>query len=381
MSQSTSNHGTEPRATATTLVVGAGIVGSTLAHILATRHHRVTLIDRSVATLPGSTGHALGYVGQYNALPALTELARRSVAHYRTIPDAFDGVGGLEVACSTEGLRGLEERCAQANGEGLDAVVLDAGKVVGKAPFFQQAAQRKGATLTDADVVAIEPGSVHLGDGTVLHADTIVVCAGIWSSTLLQRLPIVPVAHPYAYTAERVRRERKTPFVRFPEQHVYVRDHGTNDGIRSYAHDPIAVAHSQLTHSAYGEWHPSFENVLDDARSILPDATRAAFEVSPRTAGEERVFNGLFSVTPDGMPLVGQLERGVYVAAAVWVTHAAGCARLVADIVDGEVAEEDTWLVKELDPLRFVGGNDEELCSKALGKYNDIYNKGAAVAH
>ncbi|SJX66675.1 uncharacterized protein SRS1_17152 [Sporisorium reilianum f. sp. reilianum] len=375
MSQSTSNHGTEPRATATTLVVGAGIVGSTLAHILATRHHRITLIDRSVATLPG-------YVGQYNALPALTELARRSVAHYRAIPDAFDGVGGLEVACSTEGLRGLEERCAIAKGEGLDAVVLDAGKVVGKAPFFQQAAQRKGATLTDADVVAIEPGSVHLDDGSVLHADTIVVCAGIWSSTLLQRLPIVPVAHPYAYTAERPHRAHKTPFVRYPDQHVYVRDHGTNDGIGSYAHHPIAVAHSQLTHSAYGEWHASFENVLDDARSILPDATRAAFEVSPRTAGEERVFNGLFSVTPDGMPLVGQLERGVYVAAAVWVTHAAGCARLVADIVDGEVAQEDAWLVKELDPLRFVDGeDDEELCIKALGTYNDIYNKGAAVAH
>ncbi len=44
-------------------------------------------------------------------------------------------------------------------------------------------------------------------------------------------------------------------------------------------------------------------------------------------------MNGLFSFTPDGMPLLGELReaRGLWVEEAVWITHAAGVGKAVAE--------------------------------------------------
>jgi glycine/D-amino acid oxidase-like deaminating enzyme len=244
----------------------------------------------------------------------------------------------------------------------------------------QAEAKTRGAILIDADVESVEASSVLLKEGTKIEAARVVLCTGIWTRTLLPSLPIVPVAHPYAYTAERSQpRKLKTPFVRYSEAHVYVRDHGLKDGIGSYGHDPIAVANSQLAQSAYGDWHTAFEPVLKDALALLPSATSEAFSVSPDEVGHEQVFNGIFSVTPDGMPLVGQIkdQEGLYVASAVWVTHAAGCAQLIADLVNEKLKKEDEWLAKELDPRRFDGRDADGLEKQALGTYNDIYNQNA----
>lgn len=87
-------------------------------------------------------------------------------------------------------------------------------------------------------------------------------------------------------------------------------------------------------------------------------------------------FNGIFSVTPDSMPLAGKLSDGLYIAAAVWVTHAAGIARLVADIVTGvELGTDDLELKTAFDPRRFDGDDEDVLKKRALSTYNDIYNQ------
>lgn len=76
------------------------------------------------------------------------------------------------------------------------------------------------------------------------------------------------------------------------------------------------------------------------------------------------------------MPLAGKLAENLYVAAAVWVTHASGTARLVADMVAGkELGEEDRKVLEAFDPKRFGGMEEEGLKKKALGTYNDIYNQ------
>ncbi len=419
------------------VIIGAGIVGSCLASHLSTSGDypalsasSVILIDRDIEGLPGSTGHAPGYVGAFNQIPALTALAKRSVAHYRAIPGGFSTVGGLEVAQSSTGLDGLKERCEKTKAVGLQAQIVDEKEVVEKAPFFvqpgeatkgglwfqndgtanaqliarhqQNLAKQNGVTLLNADVhditfnsasglqvVQLKPNEKKEEEKDSFEASKVILCTGIWTSSLAAKLPIVPVAHPYTYTADRKPRELSTPFVRYPESHVYVRDHGPKDGLGSYAHDPIAVASSALTHSAYGEWHKSFEEVLQTALNLLPAETRDAFtSVNPELVGKERAFNGLFSVTPDGMPLVGKLttntdtegenekgKGGLWVASAVWVTHAAGCAHLVADLLMDKLKKEDEWLADAVNPNRFQGRDGRELEKAALGTYNDIYNK------
>lgn len=69
--------------------MGAGIVGISLAHALAERGADVTVLDRDPHEPKGSTAFAPGFVGLYNDVPILTELARDSAAVYDTAPRGF----------------------------------------------------------------------------------------------------------------------------------------------------------------------------------------------------------------------------------------------------------------------------------------------------
>lgn len=91
-------------------------------------------------------------------------------------------------------------------------------------------------------------------------------------------------------------------------------------------------------------------------------------------------FNGVFAVTPDGMPLAGKISDGLYVAAAVWITHAAGISTLVADMVIGtEPGKKDIELQNAFDPKRFEGQDPGALRKQALATYNDIYNQVQSI--
>ena len=86
----------------------------------------------------------------------------------------------------------------------------------------------------------------------------------------------------------------------------------------------------------------------------------------------------MFSVTPDSLPLAGAVPNipGLYVSAAVWITHAAGVGRLIADLVLGKnLAAEDLETLKAFDVMRFAEEDSETLKRRALATYNDIYNK------
>ena len=80
----------------------------------------------------------------------------------------------------------------------------------------------------------------------------------------------------------------------------------------------------------------------------------AAREVMPGVegAGLTRRFNGLFSFTTDGFPVLGESPqvRGFWSAQAVWITHAGGVGRAVAEwIVNGEPTTD----LRECDIRRF----------------------------
>lgn len=64
-------------------------------------------------------------------------------------------------------------------------------------------------------------------------------------------------------------------------------------------------------------------------------------------------------------------------ACAVWATHAAASAQLVADVMRGQVKQGDACLDKQLDPHRSDGKDDAKLEKDALPTYNDIYNNNA----
>ncbi|RGP74193.1 sarcosine oxidase [Fusarium sporotrichioides] len=390
--------------TESVIIIGAGIVGSSLAYFLSKSPvpRSITLIDRSFTSLLGSSGIAPGFIGQFNESQVLTKLAIDSVSEYVKIPGGFDRVGGLEVAFKEEGICRLKARCKDAEKLGLPAAMMsikDAHElapdlvnqsVAGSALFFnsdgtanavkittwyQEEARKNGVNFVEANVqkfciseAQITGVLIHENDNTKqINANKVVLTTGIWAQGLTSDLdfpvPVIPVGHPYMHGRTRETRPYKLPFVRWPEHHVYARDHGTNFGIGSYDHAPIG---QHPADSATGEWVEWFQQPLDFSSGLVPTATAEEFKIG-------RKFNGIFSMTPDNMPLAGKVEsvNGLLMGVAVWVTHAAGVSKLLVDLIDGKKVESK--MAQALDPERFRGQDFAELEEKSLLGYNSIY--------
>ncbi|KAM0550580.1 hypothetical protein ACHAPJ_008838 [Fusarium lateritium] len=391
--------------TESVIIVGAGIVGSALAYFLSKSptHRDITIVDRSFSSLLGSTGIAPGFVGQFNESEVLTRLAIDTVSEYTKIPGGFDRVGGLEIAFQSSGIDRLKSRCADAAKLGLPAKMLSIEEAHALAPelvnesgpgaavffssdgtanavriasFYKEEAKKLGVQFVESSVQKLISSQgritgieVRDGDATRhLNADKVILTTGIWAQDLCSEfdfpVPVISVGHPYMHGQSREPLSHKLPFVRWPEHHVYARDHGTNYGIGSYDHEPIGCKPPNGT--ATGNWIERFKQPLKFATGLLPPATAQEFK-----GGQS--FNGIFSMTPDNMPLAGRVDSvdGLYMAVAVWVTHAAGTAKLLTSILDGLDVDEKTQ--EALHPERFRGQDFATLEEKSLSGYNSIY--------
>ena len=90
-------------------------------------------------------------------------------------------------------------------------------------------------------------------------------------------------------------------------------------------------------------------------------------------------------MTPDNLPLAGKVSAvgNLLLCAAIWVTTAAGTAKLISREMlrggEGGVSAGDEELLRALDPARSQGVEDEVLVAQALERYNNIYNKEASA--
>ncbi|GAA2405066.1 GcvT family protein [Mycolicibacterium llatzerense] len=369
------------------VIIGAGIVGANLADELAARGwHNVTVLDQGPLPLTGgSTSHAPGLVFQTNSSKTMTALASYTVEKFLALESdgqwCFNQVGGLEVATTEQRLADLHRKQGWATSWGVDAAVIDAqecaklhplldrDRILGglyvpsdglaKAPRVVTALIRRAEALGarflgSTKVIGIEHrGGKVTGvatDNGIVPADIVVSCGGFWGPALGEligmRVPLLPLAHQYAKTdqiPELVGRnteasEAGLPILRHQDQDLYYREHVDRLGIGSYAHRPMPAALDELPDGEISsDAMPSMLSFTDEdfapaweqAKLLLPCL---------QTAKVESGFNGIFSFTPDGGPLIGESPdvAGFWIAEAVWVTHSAGVARAVAQLlIDG----------------------------------------------
>ncbi|HYG73219.1 MAG TPA: FAD-binding oxidoreductase, partial [Actinomycetota bacterium] len=227
---------------AETVIVGAGIVGTSAAYHLADLGvSDVLVFDQGpLFETGGSSSHAPGLVFQTNGSRTMCRIAQDTVALYATLDvdgePGWYGVGGIEIATTPERMQELKRRQGFARSYGLEDTLLispseaaeripllDPSTILGayvvpsdgiaKAVRLAEAMARRasergvtfegGVTVTGFDVRDGRVRGVETDRGHV-ECDRVLICAGIWGPTVGAMagvpIPLVAVQHQLVWT-------------------------------------------------------------------------------------------------------------------------------------------------------------------------------------
>jgi sarcosine oxidase subunit beta len=254
----------------------------------------------------------MGGVRQQFSTAAEVRLAQASIRFFEELgPPLFDQVGYLFVATTEEGLAELEERRAIQEELGVPVETADPSQVEGL-----RADDLAGAVVCRTDGTADPPAVTHelvrratkLGvqiregvDATTLDADTLVIACGPWSAQVGERLglelPVRPLVRQLLATGELDLPER-LPMVLEAETGFHFRRRGRRLVLAMVDPEP--------------RW--GFEEVVDE--SLFDDRLARLHHRYPAAAAAaiEDAWAGLYDMTPDAHPILGEVADGVFAA-------------------------------------------------------------------
>ena len=405
------------------VVIGAGIVGNSLACHLA-RQGWTDIVQLDKGPLPnpgGSTGHASNFIFPVDHSREMTALTMDSVRQYKEL-DVFTQSGGIEVARTEERMEELRRRMASAKAWGVEGVRLvtpaeikelvpfiDESVIVGgfysegvavvdslrAGTLMREEAQASGAltVVPNVEVTAIDTERgrvrrVRTTDGDV-EAETVVICCGVWSPLVARMagavIPLTPAIHqmidigPVPRFAG-AKKGIEFPIVRDMDTNMYERQDGTGLEIGSYAHRPILHDPSEIPSIAEAALSPTEFPFTEDDFALQMEH---ALELMPEIVGDESVgikyaINGLLSLTPDGLPLLGETPevKGLWSAAAVWVKEGPGVGRAVAEWMTSGESEID---LQSSDIARFY--DCQKTSAHVRARAAEGFNKTYGIVH
>jgi glycine cleavage system aminomethyltransferase T/glycine/D-amino acid oxidase-like deaminating enzyme len=371
-------------ATARAVLIGAGIVGNSLVHHLARLGWTdLVLIDKGPLPNPGgSTGHASNFIFPADHSREMTALTLDSVRQYDEL-GVLTTCGGLEVARTEERMEELRRRMASAKSWGVEPVSLvtpaeikelvpyiDESVIIGgfysptvgvvdslrAGTLMRERAQESGALTVSANNevlgIDVEGGRVKRVRTTKgdVEADTVVICCGVWSPRLARMagasIPLTPAVHqmidigPVPHFAD-AKSAIENPIVRDMDTNMYERQDGTGLEVGSYAHRAIlhdpeeipSIEEAALSPTELPFTEDDFVEQMEHALELMPEI------VGDESVGIKYAINGLLSLTPDGLPILGETPevKGLWSGAAVWVKEGPGVGRALAEwMVEGQ---------------------------------------------
>lgn len=397
------------------MVVGGGVIGSSVAYHLA--HLGVTdvlLLERHDLTA-GTTWHAAGLITSAGMTDETSVwMARYSRDLYTRLEaetghsTGFREIGHLHLACTPERLETLRRERAFQRGFGIDNVEVSAAEVaeltpitrvddvlaasyvadegradpVGVATALAKGARALGATVvTGVSMTGIrtEAGRVVavLTDQGEVECETVVLAAGLWTRELARRcgidVPLQAAEHYYLLTEPMPGVHRDLPVVEDPDRYGYYREEA--DGLLVGLFEPDGAA-----------WHLdgppadfAFGTIEPDWDRMTPHLERAMWRYPGlEGVGLRTFFCGPESFTPDVHPLLGPAPevQGVHIAAgmnSLGILSGGGAGSVVAQwIVDGRPPVDVThYSVERALPYettrRFRGGRVEESLGVLFG--------------
>ena len=410
------------KATASLVVIGAGIVGCSTTYHLAQKGWRdIVVIDQGpLFATGGSTSHAPGLVYQTNASKTLALLAKYTVELYNQLEvdgdPAFYQVGSLEVASTEARWQELHRKLGWAQSWGIEGAslvtpadakgmvpLLDDSKILGalhvetdgiakavraaeamaRFAMNQKAAEFHGHTVvTDIEVVDGKVNAVVTNQGRI-ETEKVLVCAGIWGPRIGRMvgevISLTPVQHQYVKTSPLAELAGTTeevvhPILRHQDKSMYFRQHGDCYGIGSYQHEPLLVDPDDILSP---EKAPVMPSVKEFTEEHFKPAWESTVDLLPALKGADLSYkiNGMFSFTPDSHSVIGESSKakGFWVAEAVWVTQGGGVGKVVSELMTTGVPSLD---LHEADIHRFPDAlkSRDYILRAGAQQYDEVYD-------
>jgi glycine/D-amino acid oxidase-like deaminating enzyme len=336
--------------TADAVIVGGGVIGTSIAyHLASSGVRRVVVLERRFLA-SGATGHSVGIIRQLYPTLETSLMVRRSLTVFQHFAEIVGGDVGY-VPCGaligvSPAMRGtLEKTLAGQREIGIKAELLDpvdVGRVepridphgLGAVLYepesgygdpsattlaYAAAARRVGVTIEQGvEVVGIaragdRVAGVETADGDRIEAPTVVNAAGLWSPGLARlsgvELPIVIGRHPVFVIERGAGFGSPHPVYLDLAGGAYVRPEtggltltgSLTDDEREHPMDPERLG----TDVGLDEAEP----VLERTGAAVPALADARYR---------RGYAGAFDITPDWMPILDESPlRGFYVAAGM----------------------------------------------------------------
>src|SRR6187397_2788058 len=366
------------------VVIGCGIVGNSLAyHLSRLGWTDLVLLDKGPLPNPGgSTGHASNFIFPVDHSKEMTQLTLESQRQYVELGVNTE-CGGIEVARSEERMEELRRRMASAKSWGVDSArLVTPAEISELVPYIDESILLGGFHCPTVSVVdslragtlmrerAIESGALTVLPNTEVHglgveggrirrvetskgtieAEAVVIACGVWSPLLAAmagaHIPLTPMVHQMIDIGPVPRFEKSSSAIEFPivrdmDVFMYERQDGTGLEIGSYAHRSIvhdpeeipSIEAAALSPTEFPFTQADFDPQLADALDLMPEI------VGDESVGVKYAINGLISLTPDGMPILGETPevKGLWSAAAVWIKEGPGVGKSLAEwMVHGE---------------------------------------------
>src|SRR5439155_6203160 len=224
--------------------------------------------------------------------------------------------------------------------------------------LMREYAQERGASVfastevTGIDIENNRVRRVHTDHGPI-DAEHVFVACGIWSPRIARMagatIPLTPAVHQMISVGpiplfEATPGEISFPIVRDVDTNMYERQNGSDMEVGSYAHRPILLDADDIPSSEEAALSPTelpftsedFDPQLEQALELMPEI------LTVEGAGIRHAINGLLSLTPDGMPLLGETEvKNLWSVAAIWIKEAPGIAKAVAEWAIEGASETD----------------------------------------
>lgn len=362
-------------ATARVVVIGAGIVGNSIVGHLAEMGWRdIVQLDKGPLPNPGgSTGHASNFIFPVDHGKELAALTLDSQRQYEEM-GVNTTCGGIEVARTPERLEELRRRMSSAKAWGIDSELLTPAQVKEKVPFIDESvilggfytpsvsvvdSLRAGTIFRERaqalDALAVFPNTevtdIEVVDGRVkavvtdkgrIEAEYVVIACGVWAPRIAEMagatIPLTPAVHQMIDVGPidvlgATGNEIGYPIVRDMDTFMYERQTAGSMEVGSYAHRPIfhrpdeipSIDEARLSPTELPFTADDFDPQLEAALELMPEILEGA-EI-------KYAINGLLSLTPDAMPLLGETVevKGLWSAAAVWIKEGPGTGRMIAE--------------------------------------------------